>query len=58
METYYRVLDEFVDAWYGNAGTDEINAAQSAGIGVDEIKRLSSEWGIPVEELMKQVEAI
>lgn len=46
---HYRVLPEYIDQWTHEA-LDELTVDET------EIKRLSREWGIPVNDLMKQVE--
>ena len=43
----YRIKDEFEDAWNASGIVNE-----------DEIARLADEWGIPVSELMEQVEEV
>lgn len=54
----YRVLPEFIDAWYWSAPTEEIEAIQAAGMTIDEIRELAEGWDKPIEELMEQVEEI
>lgn len=51
----YKVKPEYQDAWFGGLPTDEIG---DAIVSEDEINRLSREWGMPVEDLMEQVEEV
>lgn len=48
---YYKILPEFVPYWTSIEDESPI-------ITETEICRLSKAWGIPVDELMKQVEEI
>lgn len=57
-EPRFRVLPEFVASWYGSQSAAETDAGQEAGLTMEEIERLSREWGTPIEELMEQVEEI
>ena len=50
------VRPEHIDAWYGNADPEEINAAQAIGLSMDDINGLSVGWDVPLEKLMEQVE--
>jgi hypothetical protein len=50
----YRVKPEYYDAWYGSAPTSEITGI----VALNDITRLAAEWGMPVEELMEQVEEL
>ena len=58
METKYRVLDEYIDQWYGSMSLKEIESAQKEGLSMEEIRRLSEEWGVPLEKLIEEVEQI
>ena len=57
-EPRFRVLPEFIAGWYGGQSAEETDAGQEAGLTMEEIERLSREWGTPIEELMEQVEEI
>jgi hypothetical protein len=48
---HYRVLPEYRDLWSNDSDWDGIVDAK-------EIDRLANEWGMMVEELMKQVEEV
>lgn len=54
----YRVKDEYIDQWYGSESTDAIEAQQEKGFTFEEVKRLASEWGCSVDDLMEQLEEI
>lgn len=55
----YRVIEEYICAWYGSEATmSEIEASQKSGIAIEEIERLATEWCVDVESLMEQVEEI
>ena len=54
----FRVLPEFVADWYGSQSAAETEAGQAEGLTMEEIERLSREWGTPIEELIDQVEEI
>lgn len=54
----YRVKDEYIDQWYGSESTDAIEAQQEKGFTLEEVKRLASEWGCSVDDLMEQLEEI
>ena len=58
METKYRVLDEYIDQWYGSMSLKEIESAQKEGLNMEEIRRLSEEWGVSLEKLIEEVEQI
>ena len=52
----YRVKPEYIDAWYGDATTEEIEAAQANGMNIKDIRNLAKDWSVSVDELMDQVE--
>lgn len=54
----YIVKSEFIDQWFGNATTEEIEEAQANGFTTEDISRLACDWGVSVEELMEQVEEL
>lgn len=52
----YIVKSEYIDQWFGNASTEEIEAAQAKGFTEDDISRMANDWSVSVEDLMEQVE--
>ena len=56
--TRYRVKDEFIDGWYGNASSDEIEHDQARGFSYAELVDLSDAWSISLYDLLQQVEEI
>lgn len=51
MKKHYRIREEFWDMW-------GVNNEEEAVINDDELKRLSIEWEIPVNELIQQTEQL
>lgn len=47
----YKIKEEYLDRWGEDVTADDI-------VTQEELERLASEWEIPVEELMEQLEEI
>lgn len=54
----YRVKEQYIDFWYDCFTSDEIAAAQEVGMTMADIELLASDWDIPVDELMAEVEEV
>ena len=54
----YRVLDEYITLWYGSLCDSEIEKTQKEGITLEEIKSLSIDWNISINDLLKQLAEI
>ena len=50
LSPQYRVLPEYLDQWTTEPGDCIVD--------LPEIRRLAREWGVPLEELMQQVEEV
>lgn len=54
----YRVKEEYAESWFAYATQDDIEMIQAEGMDKFEIEDLADGWGVPFEDLMKQVEEI
>lgn len=54
----YRVLDEYIDSWYGNSSMEEIAEKQKEGWSLNEIKVLARDWAKEEAELLSELEEI
>nr|DAP99282.1 MAG TPA: hypothetical protein [Caudoviricetes sp.] len=54
----YRVLDEYIDSWYGNSSMEEIAEKQEEGWSINEIKALARDWAKDENELLDELEEI
>lgn len=54
----YRVLDEYIDLWYGNSPMEDIELKQKEGWTYNEIKALARDWKKDEDELLEQLEEI
>lgn len=54
----YRVLDEYIDSWYGNNSMEEIAEKQEEGWSINEIKALARDWAKDENELLDELEEI
>lgn len=54
----YRVLDDYIDQWYGNADDEDIEEKQEEGWTEEEVEKLAQKWGKSYDELMEQLEEI
>lgn len=54
----YRVLDEYIDLWYGNSPMEDIELKQEEGWSRSEIKALARDWAKNEAELLEQLEEI
>ena len=54
----YRVLDDYIDQWYGSADSEDIEEKQEEGWTEEEVEKLAQEWGKSYDELMEQLEDI
>lgn len=54
----YRVLDEYIDSWYGNSSMEEIAEKHEEGWSLNEIKALARDWAKDENELLDELEEI
>lgn len=50
----YRVLNDYINLWYGALSDAEIEKTQKEGITLSEIKTLATSWNKSINELLEQ----